>query len=227
VTRVTAGPLAQALEVARADLRAEARGGETLPVIVPFGAVALLLLPLAAGADVPLLRRAGWGMFWVVVLLFGTLVTVRSAAAEGPAQRDLLALLGVEPGARFAGRAAASGLLLAVFQALLLPVAVVLFDPELSGWPWLALLVPLVAAGLGTLGTLAGLLTDGLGARATLAPLLAAPLAVPVLLAGAQIMAGTAAGRSPAAWIALLITVDMGLAAAGLLAADALDGASR
>ncbi len=68
-----AGVLArQALEVAVKDLRVEARSGEALPVILPFGAVALLLLPIAVGADLALLRQAGWGMFWVVVLLFGT-----------------------------------------------------------------------------------------------------------------------------------------------------------
>jgi heme exporter protein B len=223
-----AGVLArQALEIAAKDLRVEARSGEALPVILPFGAAALLLLPVAVGADRPLLRQTGWGMFWVVVLLFGTLVTVRGTAVDDPAQRDLLTLLGVDPAARFAGQTLASALLLVAFQLLLAPVAVALYEPGPAGWRWLGLAVPLVAVGLAALGTLAGTLTASLPARATLAPLLVLPLSVPLLLAGTQLMAGAAAGRSPAAWLLLLLAADLVVLAAGVLAAGSLEETTR
>jgi len=219
-----AGTLArQALEVAAKDLRVEARSGEALPVILPFGATALLLLPIAVGADLPLLRQAGWGMFWVVVLLFGTLVAVRGTAVDDPAQRDLLALLGVDPAARFAGQTLASALLLVAFQVLLAPVAVALYDPGLTGWRWLGPTVLLVAVGLAALGSLAGMLTAGLPARGTLAPLLVLPLSVPLLLAGTQVTAGAAFGRSPMVWLLLLVAADLVVLAAGVLAAGSLD----
>jgi heme exporter protein B len=224
----TAGVLArQALEVAAKDLRVEARSGEALPVILPFGAAALLLLPIAVGADLPLLRQAGWGMFWVVVLLFGTLVAVRGTAVDGPAQRDLLALLGVDPAARFLGQTLASALLLGVFQLLLAPVAVALYDPGLAGWRWLALAVPLVAVGLSALGTLAGSLAASLPARSTLAPLLVLPLSLPLLLAGTQLAAGATYGRSPAAWLLLLVAIDLVVMVAGILAAGPLEETGR
>ncbi len=157
----------EALEVARKDLRVEARTAETLRVTVPFGATALLLIPLAVGADIPLLRALGPGMYWTVVLLFGVLVTLRQSAVDTPAQRDLLALLGVDPAACFVGRAGASALLLLAFQAMLGPVALVLYDPQPIGWAWLALLAPLVAVGLALLGTLAGALTERLPGRSS------------------------------------------------------------
>jgi heme exporter protein B len=217
----------QALEVAAKDLRVEVRSGEALPVIVPFGAAALLLVPIAVGADLPLLRQAGWGMFWVVVLLFGTLVTVRGSAVDDPAQRDLLALLGVDPAARFAGQTLASALLLVAFQVLLAPVAVALYNPGVAGWWWLGPTVPLVAVGLAALGTLAGTLTAGLPARGTLAPLLVLPLSVPLLLAGTQVAAGAASGRNPMVWLLLLLATDLAVLAAGVLAAGSLEETSR
>jgi heme exporter protein B len=225
---VSAGVLArQTLEVTIKDLRVEARSGEALPVICPFGAAALLLLPIAVGADLPVLRQAGWGMFWGVVVLFGTLVAVRGTAVDGPAQRDLLALLGVDPAARFLGQTLASAFLLGVFQVLLAPVAVALYDPGLAGWWWLVLAVPLVAVGLSGLGTLAGSLVASLPARSTLAPLLVVPLSLPLLLAGSQLAAGAAYGRSPVAWLLLLVAVDLVVVAAGVLAAGPLEETVR
>jgi heme exporter protein B len=217
----------QTLEVTAKDLRVEARSGEALSVILPFGAAALLLLPIAVGADLPVLRQAGWGMFWVVVVLFGTLMAVRGTAVDGPAQRDLLTLLGVDPAARFLGQTLASALLLGVFQILLAPVAVALYDPGLAGWWWLVAAVPLVAVGLAALGTLAGSLAASLPARSTLAPLLVVPLSLPLLLAGTQLAAGAAYGRSPAAWLLLLVAVDLVVVAAGVLAAGPLEETVR
>jgi heme exporter protein B len=220
-----AGSLAgMAVEVTRKDLRVEWRSVEALWLAVPFGAVALLLVPLAVGTDTPLLRRLGPGLYWVVVLLFGTLVTLRHSATDGPAQRDLLALLGVDPAARFLGHAAASGLFLVAFQGLV-PVMVVLYDPTLpaAAWGWFAVLVPLVAAGLAALGALAAGLAASLATRATLAPLLVVPLALPLLLGATQALEGAGAGRSPLPWLVLVVTVDVVVVMAGLLSAPTLE----
>ena len=228
VATAAAGVLArQALEVATKDLRVEARSGEALAVILPFGGAALLLLPIAMGGDLPLLRQAGWGMFWVVVLLFGTLVSVRASAVDEPAQRDMLALLGVDPAARFAGQTLASALLLAAFQVLLAPAAVALYDLGLAGWWWLGPTVALVAVGLAALGTLSGMLTAGLPARGTLAPLLVVPLSLPLLLGGTQVAAGATVGRSPTVWLLLLVAVDLVVLMGGVLAAGSLEETTR
>ncbi len=215
--------LAQAVEIGRKDLRAELRSGEALLVAAPFGATALLLVPLAVGADVPLLRQLGPGMFWLVVLLFGTFVTLRHTAVDGHAQRELLALHGVDPAARFLGRTAASAVLLLGFQAGLAPVVIVLYDPGLAGWPWLVALAPPVAVGLAALGTLAGALTANLQARHTLAPLLVAPLSLPLLLGATQVLEGTRYGRSNAPWVLLVLTMDLVVVLAGAASARSLE----
>jgi heme exporter protein B len=216
----------QAAEMARKDLRTEVRTGEVFLITIPFGAVALMLIPLAVGTDTPLLRNIGPGMFWVVVLLFGVLVATRQSGVEGTPQQDLLSLLGIDPAAQFTGRAGATTLLLLAFELVLGPVALALYDPQPKGWPWIALLVPLVAIGLGLLGTLAATIASSIASSA-LVPLLVAPLSVPILLAATQTMDGLRYGNTILGWILLLVTMDLLLAVAGVLSARPLQEASR
>ena len=207
----------------RAALRDERRAGEVTRVIIPFGVVALLVIPLAVGVDSPLLDRIGPGLFWVVLLLFGTIVAQRHSAALNEPRRDLLTLLGVDPASRFAAGALASTLLLLVFAAVCAAVTVILYDPRLAGLPWLAAIVPLACAGLAMVGTIAAAVASGTGARTSLAPLLVVPMSVPILLAAAQATEGLRAGAGILRWILLLAAVDLVLAMAGVLTARPLE----
>jgi heme exporter protein B len=214
-TTTTTGSIRQCVELARKDLRLELRAGEALLVTAPFGAVALLLVPLAVGSDVPLLRQVGPGLYWVVVLLFGVLVTLRQSAVDGSAQLAVLRLCGVHPGVRLAGRAVANAVLLLAFEVVLAPIAVLLYDPDLSGWPWLLPVFPLVAAGLAVLGTLSNALTEGLAGRTALGPLLVVPVALPLLLGASQTLEAARYGREPWSWLLLILTVDLVAAVVG------------
>ena len=216
MTTLPAAPLTQCLTLVAKDLRLERRAGEAMLVTAPFGAVALLLAPLAVGTDTPLLRQLGPALYWLVVLLFGVLVTMRASAVDGPAQLAMLRLAGVGPRVRLTGRALANGVLLLGFQLVLAPVAVLLYDPDLTGWPWLLPVFVLVAAGLAVLGAVADALAVGLAGRTTLGPLLVAPMAVPLLLGATGVVQATGYGRSPWPWLLLVATVDL---VAALLAA--------
>ena len=217
----------QAQAVARKELIAEIRTGEVLLITAPFGAVVLLLIPLAIGTDRPLLTRIGPGMYWVVVLLFGILVAVRQSAHDGPAQRDLLGLLGIDPAARFTGQAGATMSLLLVFELLLGPIAAAMYSPSTRGWLWLLVLIPLVAVGLALLGTLAGWLTQSVAAGPALVPLLVAPLSIPLLLGATQTLEGLRLGESILGWVLLVFALDLALAIAGVLSSRPLEEASR
>lgn len=214
----------QVVELARTDLLVEVRAGEVVGVLLPFGAAALLVVAVAVGADVPLLERLGTGVYWAVVLLFGALTAVRQTAADRRPQRDLLALLGVDPVAPLLARATATAGLLAVFAAVLAPVAVALYDPPLRGWVWLGLLIPLVAAGLAVLGTLAGALTRTLHGRASLIPLLVVPLAVPLLIGATQVLEAARYGQSLLPWLLLVLLTDLVVVLALVLGARPLEG---
>lgn len=206
---VGASPLRQCGELAKRDLRLEWRSGETMLVIAPFGAAALLLAPMAVGTNTPLLSRLGPGLYWLVVLLFGVLVTLRHSATETPAQLAVLRLCGIDPVVRLTARVVANTALLLLFEAILAPVAVVLYSPDLTGGWWLLPVLPLVAVGLAVLGTLAGALAHGLAGRTTLGPLLVVPVAVPLLLAATQVQQAAALDRAPWPWLVLVLTVDL------------------
>jgi len=216
----------QAYEIARKDLRNEFRSGEVLMITIPFGAVAMMILPLAVGTDANLLRTIGPGIYWSIILLFGVLISVRQSADENRSQRDLLALLGIDPAARFAGGAIANALLLLIFEAVLAPVAIALYDIKLEGWLWLLPLIPLVAAGLGLLGTLASGIASSI-ATSTLVPLIVVPLSVPMVLAASQIVEGLQINATIVGWFLLLVVMDLLLAVIGVVSAGPLQEAAE
>ncbi len=214
----------QAFEIARKDLIVEGRVGEALSITVPFGAVALILIPLAIGTDRPLLATVGPGMFLAVALLFGMLVAFRQTATDTPPQRELLLLLGTDPVAKFVGRAATSSLLLLAFELVLVPVTILLYSPgRIDRWPWLILVIVLLATGLALIGTLAGSVTRGLRTRSTLTPLLVAPLSMPMLLAAGQVLDALRDGRSILIWSLMLGTINLALAVVGVAVAGPLE----
>lgn len=217
-----------AAEIARKDLRVELRSGEVLWITIPFGVVALFLVPLALPLDNPLLARVGSPMYWVVLLLFGMTIALRGSAVPTEPQRDALVLLGVDPAARFAGRVAATSLLLWAFQIVLAPATFVLYQTPLP--PSWGLLIPVglgVGLGLAVVGTIAADVTRGLRSRTALAPLLVAPLSAPLLVAAAQASESLANGDSillPALIIAFTV---LGLAVVGVLTAGPLEESAQ
>ena len=213
---------AQVATIAGRDLRRERRTGEVVWVTLPFGAIALLLVPLAIGTDAPMLQRIGPGLFWVVVMLFGVLISVRQTNAETTAQRDQVALTGLDPAAIYVGRAAASFVRLVVFQAVLGVVTLVLYDVPVEGIVLLPVTFVVVGAGLALLGTLAaGIVSTGTNATA-LVPLLVAPLSIPLLIGATQALEALRLGRSSLTWVLMMIVTVLVLAIAGVLSARPL-----
>lgn len=212
---------AQAATIARRDLTRERRRGEVLWVTLPFGAIAMLLIPFGIGIDTPTLRRIGPGLFWVVVLLFGVLVTVRRTAVDTGSERALMIRLGVDPVAELTGRTVANVLMLVIFEVVVGAVTVVLYDVDMSRWSVMLVLIPLVAIGLGLLGTIAGGIS-GTSGGTNLVPFLAAPLAIPLLLAATESIDANNPTRSILGWLLLIVLVDVVLALAGVLTARPL-----
>jgi heme exporter protein B len=167
-------------------------------------------------------------MFLAVALLFGMLVAFRQTAADTPPQQELLTLLGTDPAAKFVGRAATSTLLLFSFQLILVPVTILLYNPgRIPGWPWLILVMVLLATGLALVGTLAGSVTAGLRTRNTLTPLLVAPLAMPLLLGSSQVVEALRRDQSILLWIMLLVAMNLAVAVIGVVTARPLEESSR
>ena len=175
----------------------------------------------------PLISSIGWPILWSIALLFGMQIAWRHVATERNAMRDAIILLGVDPAARFTGRAIASGLLLSGFILVMGGLTVFLYTPdEVRGWPWLIVVGLLFAAGLAQLATLASDLTIGLGARSSLAPLLVAPLALPLLIGAAQATDSLLRSSGILPWLLVLVLANLVLAIVGVLTARPLEEAA-
>ena len=219
----------QAIEISRIDLRVERRMGDVLRIILPFAVIALLVFPLALGVDLSAITQLGPAVFWAIGVLFGMQVALRQAADDRPERRDLYALLGVDPAARFVGRTMSGSVLMVGFMVVLLLATFVLYSPRLpSGWPGAVILaVLLTAVGLTELGTLAGEVTAGLRSRTVLASLIVAPLAIPLVIGGSQTLESLTRDTSILPWLLLLVATDLALAVAGVALARPLEEASR
>lgn len=219
----------QAIEIARVDLRVERHLGEILRVIIPFGIISLIVFPLAMGAQASFVASFGPAIFWALAVLFGMQVALRQSATDSQTRRDLYALLGVDPAARFAGRALSGSLLMLTFMLALLGSMILLYGPSLSGGETLASVVAslLVSIGLTELGTLAGEITTGLRNRTAMASLIVAPLAVPLVVGASQAVEAVAQGTGILPWVMLLAAVDLALAVAGVGLARPFDEATR
>ena len=219
----------QAFEIARVDLTVEGRMGNTIRITLPFAIVAMMVFPLALGLRLNLVSDIGIGVFWALGILFGMQVALRQSATDTRERRDLQALLGVDPAARFTGRVISGGVLMIGFLLTLLAGTIVLFDPVVpdGAWPILILSTLLVGVGLTELGTLAGEVTTGLSNRTILASLIVAPLALPLIIGASQAVGALERDASILPWTLLLIASDLALAVAGVALAQPLEEATR
>lgn len=191
------------------DLLLGWRGRAQGMAVVVFGATLLLLLSFAVGPNAAALRQLAGGFLWVALLFSSTLSLTESFRLERE-QRALegLLLLGASPAAIFYGKALANWIQLLAVGTALLPVMVVLYDPELSGLGGLWGILALGTAGLSAPGTLHAGLSSQIRAQQVLLPLLLFPLVVPVLIAAVRasslLLLGDPMGQA-GAWALLLL----------------------
>ncbi len=219
----------QSVEIARVDLLVESRLGDSLKIILPFAIIALMIFSLAFGSDLISIGNAGPGVFWTIAILFGMQIALRAAALETEPRRDLTALLGLDPAARFLGRSLSASLLLGGFMSVLFAAMLLLFNPVLpTGWLWpVATSLVLSTIGLAMLSTLAGEVTVGLRNRTSLASLIVAPLVIPIVVGASQVREAMDRSSGILIWILLLTTTDLVLLVAGVGLSRPLEEASR
>ncbi len=214
----------QAWIIARTDLRVEGRSGEILWIVLPYGALALFLIPIATALPLRTLSDIGIGMYWVVVLLFGMFVTLRQSSQSSPQERDLMRLTLGDPAALFLGKSVASATLLGIFQLVMGPIAVAFFNPALPAQWWLLIPVSaLLALAMAMTGTLVGFLVAGTRSSTALAPLLAAGLAFPSLVGASIATSKLSDSQSIVTPIALLLLVVAITSAIGIASSTLLE----
>ena len=219
----------QAIEIARVDLRVETRLGDTLRIVLPFAMVALLVFPLALGIQLAVIAQIGPAVFWALGVLFGMQIALRQSASDTPERRDLHTLVGLDPAARFVGRALSGGVLMLGFLIVLFIAMALLYGPDLPAGSWWVLVVAalLFSLGLTELATLAGEVTAGLRNRTSLASLIVAPMALPLVIGASQSLEAMAQDTGILPWILLMLATDLALAVAGVGLARPLEEATR
>ncbi|AKU89824.1 heme exporter protein CcmB [Vulgatibacter incomptus] len=201
--------MTQLVAALRKDLLLSWRSRAQAAAVVIFGATALLLLSFAVGPDAAALRRLAGGFLWVALLFSSTLALAESFRAETE-QRALegLLLLPANAPSLFYGKALANWLQLLLVGVGLLPVLVVLYDPDVGRLPALCGILALGTAGLSAPGTLYAGMSAQVRAQQVLLPLLLFPLVVPVLLAAVKasslLLLGDPMGQA-GSWALLLL----------------------
>lgn len=222
-------PLAQDLRRVRAivwkDLTSERRSKAGFNAVAFLGVLILLLFGFALGPDAEALRNAAAGALWLAILFSGVLAFNRSYQLEldGAALEPLL----LYPAPRwtiFAGKFAANLLFVLLVEAIVVPVAIILFQVKsVAGWAPAGGVLLLGSIGFVGLGTFYASMASRSRAREVLLPLLLFPMLVPVLLASAEASSALLAGNpmhDAGAWVKLLIAFDVIFVVASFFAFD-------
>jgi len=205
------------------DLTTERRSKAGLNAVAFMGILVLLLFGFAMGPDTNALRAAAAGALWLAILFAGVLAFNRSYQLEldGGALESLL----LYPGARwsiFVGKLIANLVFVLIVEAVVIPVALVLYQVSLpAGWMAMIGVTVLGTIGFVTLGTFYSAMSSRSRAREVLLPLLLFPMLIPVLLAAVEATTGLLAGdpmREAGAWVRLLGAFDIIFLVAALLA---------
>jgi heme exporter protein B len=213
----------RAAAVAWKDLTAERRTKANFNAVVFLAVLILLLFGFALGPDAEALRAAAAGVLWLTVLFGGVLAFNRSYQLE--LENGALEALLLYPGDRkaiFLGKVLANLAFVLLVEALVVPLAAILYDlPILRPLPGLAGVLLLGTFGFVVLGTFYAAMASRVRAREVLLPLLLFPMLIPVLVAAveatAALLVGDPMGDS-GAWVRLLAVFDLIFFVASLLA---------
>lgn len=213
--------MAGALAILRKDLRIEWRTKESLSSFVVLGVLLLVVFSVAHDPTPDEAPRLAPSVLWATFVFTGLLGIQRAFLVER--EQDCLAgllLAPIDPAAIYAGKLAATMILLAVLQAIVVPLVGLLLHVDLSvALPGLLVVLALGNLGFAALATLFAAIAVRVRAREVMLPLLLLPLLVPVLIGGvkatvAVLGGGLAAAREP---LGVLAAFDVIFSVAGWL----------
>jgi heme exporter protein B len=211
----------QTWAVFRKDVLLEARSRVNINAMLFFAAMVLLIFSFALGPNPARLQEAAGGLLWLAFIFSGILAFGRAyqLEAENNAFEGLL-LVAEHRSAIYAGKVIGVVAVMAVLEAVIVPVMALLFNLDLwSVLPSLALVALLGTVGFASIGALYGALTMSLRAREVLLPLLVFPVTVPVILGSVQATTQLLTGGQSdlGSWISLLAAFDVIFLTAGML----------
>jgi len=214
--------------VMRKDLLVEARGREVLAPMLFFAVMVVLVFSFGFAGEGGASSDVVAGMLWVGLLLSASLGIGRAfeREREGETFRALLLTPASRP-AVYVGKLLSILLFVAICEAAVVPLLVVLFGAPLLAHPGrLLLLLALGTVGLCSVGALLGATLMRARGRDVMLAIALYPLVVPVVLAGARgtaaLLDGDVAGAD--LWIDFLLAFDALFVVVGLWIFEPLVG---
>jgi heme exporter protein CcmB len=201
--------------VTRKDLVIEFRSREVVYTTLFFAVSCVLVFAFGFVREGVAVDDAAAGILWIAIAFSGTLALGRTFERER--QNDTLRALLLAPvdrAALYVGKLAGVLLLLAVVEAIVVPLVALMFEAPLFAHP--VLTSGLLAAGtlgFAAVGTLFAAMLIRARSRDVLLPILLYPITIPVIIAGVR---GTAAllqadANLPVArmWLSMLVFFDI------------------
>ncbi|MFN8060084.1 MAG: heme exporter protein CcmB [Vicinamibacterales bacterium] len=201
--------------VARKDIMVERRNREILFTTLFFAVTCVLVLAFGLVRDGQAIVGTAPAVLWVAIAFSGTLALGRTFERErATATLSVLLLAPVERAAVYVGKLVGLMAVLALVEAVLVPLTGLFFSARLFGNPvYLVGLLALGTLGFAAVGTLFAAMLGRAGSRDVMLPILLYPITVPALIAGVR---GTGALLEPEpllaiarAWIGMLVFFDV------------------
>src|SRR6476661_2638937 len=202
------------LLIVRKDLTVEVRSRELAYTTLFFAVSCVLVFAFSLVQEGRAAEGVGAGVLWMAIMFAGNLALGRTFERER--QSETLRALMLVPAPRpavYLGKLAGIVVLLAITEAVLVPLVALLFEAELLAHPfWLAAVVISGTMGFAAVGTLFAAMLVRARSRDVLLPILLYPITIPVIIAGVR---GTSAllqavPDEPTAvmWIGILVAFD-------------------
>jgi heme exporter protein B len=207
--------LASAWLVTRKDLVIEFRSREVVYTTLFFAVSCVLVFAFGFVREGVAVDDAAAGILWIAIAFSGTLALGRTFERER--QNDTLRALMLTPldrPALYVGKLAGVLLLLAVVEAVVVPLVALMFRAPLFAHPMLAgSILAAGTLGFAAVGTLFAAMLVRARSRDVLLPILLYPITIPVIIAGVR---GTAVLLQPEAdlavarmWLSMLVCFDL------------------
>jgi heme exporter protein CcmB len=199
--------------LAAKDLRVEARGRQTISLVLVLGVLIVVVLALGLGPGRSPDGVGATAILWVAYLFGGVLCFEKTMGAER--HDDALAALLLAPidrGAIFIAKLATNLVLMAGLALVVTPVGIVLFRFDLSAAPVsFGAIMGLSMIGFASVGTLFSAAVASTRLQGGLLAVLVFPLCLPVVLTSTQQLLGVFRdGRAlDAAGLSVLIAFDV------------------
>ncbi len=181
------------------DLRIEARSRQTLGLVIMLGILIIVVLGLGLGAQGKVPAFSATAILWVAYLFGGVLCFEKTMAVErhDGALAGLLAAP-VDRGVIFAGKLLSNLALMFMLACVVTPVAIVLFNFDLSAAPGGFIIVTLLSMiGFAAVGTLFSAATSSSRLQGGLLAILVFPICLPLVVTSTKMLIGLFADGRP------------------------------